>query len=603
MNHRFRLLLLAAVCLAGAIAPAAAQTTVANPDALFTQKDTPFTFSAAALTTNDVASAANGTNSYLAVSAVNLKSARGGAVGANRVWVNRHNGPVNNSFDTASAVATDNNGNIFVTGYSSGFQQDDYSTIAYSSSGVPLWTNHYNGSANGDDQASGVVVDGSGNVFVTGSSANEFGSSDFATVGYSSAGVPLWTNRYDGPSNLTEEAATIVVASNGNVIMTGRSDNGGGNWDSATVAYSGAGLPLWTNRYSPPTGGYPVSAVDRDGNVFVTGGGLSTVAYSSAGVPLWTNGYGGAGFARDVTVDDSGNVFVTGRAGIGYATMAYSGAGVPLWTNFYNGPGNSTDEAFAIVADHNGNVFVTGYSYGLGTDFDYATLAYSGNGVPLWTNRYSGPVFNWDQAYAIAVDGDGNVFVTGYSTGSSSTGQDFATVAYSSTGALLWVDRYNGPGSSSDVAFALAVDRNNDLYVVGRSYGGVSSYDYAIIKYAAATNSPFITYTPPPGFTGVDTFTYTVTDSLGSNATTTVTVVVVDSIGTPLVSAPANPASGVFQLNLAGAPGSNYVLQASSNLVEWRPIATNTAPASGLFPFSETLPNTATQRFFRVLKP
>ncbi len=46
----------------------------------------------------------------------------------------------------------------------------DYATIKYSSAGVPLWTNRYNGPANREDYAYAVAVDGSNNVIVTGSS-------------------------------------------------------------------------------------------------------------------------------------------------------------------------------------------------------------------------------------------------------------------------------------------------------------------------------------------------------------------------------------------------------------------------------------------------
>ena len=65
---------------------------------------------------------------------------------------------------------------------------------------------------------------------------------------------------------------------------------------------------------------------------------------------------------------------------------------MPLWTNRYNGPGNGNDYATAVAVDGSGNVFVTGYSHGSsGSYYDYATIAYSGAGVPLWTNRYNGP--------------------------------------------------------------------------------------------------------------------------------------------------------------------------------------------------------------------
>ncbi len=145
-----------------------------------------------------------------------------------------------------------------------------------------------------------------------------------------------------------------------------------------------------------------------------------------------------------MAVDGSGNVFVTGYSyDVGgdydYATIKYSGAGVPLWTNRYNGTGNRGDGATALAVDTSGNVFVTGNSPGA-ISSDYATIAYSSAGVALWTNRYNGTGNRGDGATALAVDTSGNVFVTGYSTGSGSV-YDYATIKYSAILPLLTVAR------------------------------------------------------------------------------------------------------------------------------------------------------------------
>ena len=147
---------------------------------------------------------------------------------------------------------------------------------------------------------------------------------------------------------------------------------------------------------------------------------------------MWTNRYNGPAsnhdFAFAVAVDRTGNVFVTGTSSVasgktGYATIAYSGAGVALWTNLYDG-----NTPTAVAADKSGNVFVTGYA---GAPYDYATVAYSGTGVPLWTNRYGGPANHDDYAYAMAVDDGGNVFVTGFAY-LSGFDPVYATIKYSS---------------------------------------------------------------------------------------------------------------------------------------------------------------------------
>ena len=418
-------------------------------------------------------------------------------------WTQHYNGPGNGA-DHATAVAVDTNGDLFVTGFSTGTGSSfDYATIKYSGTGAPLWTNRYNGPGNDSDSAYALAVDANGDVYVTGDSFSSSSSSDYATIKYSNAGVALWTNRYNGPGNGSDGAVAMALDSNGNVFVTGHSTSSGGSLDYATVKYSSTGVPLWTNRYNGPGNGTDQAtavAADSNGNAIVTGlspgnnfwPDYATIKYSSAGVPVWTNRYNGPANADDeafaVAADSSGNVFVTGYSsgsgsGYDYLTIKYSSAGVPLWTNRYNGFGGD-DAAHAIAVDGSGNVLVTGYSSGAASGYDFLTIKYSGAGVPLWTNRYNGPDNTTDQATALAVDGNGNVFVTGFSF-SSANGYEYATIAYSSTGAPLWTNRCNGPVDNPSYSkAALAVDRRGDVFMTGYSPGIGSSYDYIAIRYS-----------------------------------------------------------------------------------------------------------------------
>jgi len=88
------------------------------------------------------------------------------------------------------------------------------------------------------------------------------------------------------------------------------------------------------------------------------------------------------------------------------------------WVRRYNGPGNGDDGASAMAVDNSGNVYVTGGSRGSGTSTDYATIKYYPNGDTAWVKRYNGSRNASDRASAIAVDGFGNVYVTGTSYGS-----------------------------------------------------------------------------------------------------------------------------------------------------------------------------------------
>ena len=138
-----------------------------------------------------------------------------------------------------------------------------------------------------------------------------------------------------------------------------------------------------------------------------------------------------------------------GHFGNDYATVAYNAAtGTQLWVKRYNGPGNGDDVAKAVaVGPGGGTVFVTGYSKGATSGYDYATVAYNAaTGTQLWVKRYNGPGNGDDYATALAVSPAGARYIVTGSSSSKGEGPGYATVAYNAaTGRPLWLARYNGP--------------------------------------------------------------------------------------------------------------------------------------------------------------
>src|SRR5262249_26082198 len=140
----------------------------------------------------------------------------------------------------------------------------------------------------GTDAADNIAVDGSGNVYVTGSSEAGFGAANYATIKYAPDGTRLWVKRYSGPNNL-DIAQGLVLDANGNVYVTGESRNG--TFDYLTVKYDTDGNLLWeARRDSGGTDAGVAITTDASGYVYVTGkynNEIGTIKYDADGNELW----------------------------------------------------------------------------------------------------------------------------------------------------------------------------------------------------------------------------------------------------------------------------------------------------------------------------
>jgi len=131
-------------------------------------------------------------------------------------------------------------------------------------------------------------------------------------------------------------------------------------------------------------------------------------------------------------------------------------------------------------------VFVTGSSSGAAGDNDYATLAYDAStGAPLWLRRFDVPVdYSDDVATAVASTPDGSmVFVTGRSYGRSD--YDYVTVGYDATsGKPLGTRRYDARANGDEFACCLAVTQDGlEVIVSGYGDGLGTNWDYLSVAY------------------------------------------------------------------------------------------------------------------------
>ncbi|MGH2575145.1 MAG: SBBP repeat-containing protein, partial [Ignavibacteria bacterium] len=222
------------------------------------------------------------------------------------------------------------------TGYPGSPTSYDFVTIKYNSSGDSLWGRVYNGPDpnNPYDFAHAVAVDDTGNVYVTGWSDNENSGADYITFKYDANGNEKWMRRFNiggGGSSSYD----IDVDKSGNVYVTGTTSS-----NYTTVKYLNDGTFQWA-RTIPGVSFPPWNklALDTIGNVYVAANqqrgawsDLVIAKYNTNGLQQWLVLYPGSGTdygsPNDIFVDKLGFVYATGHGrgtgGQDYLTVKYS---------------------------------------------------------------------------------------------------------------------------------------------------------------------------------------------------------------------------------------------------------------------------------------
>lgn len=477
-------------------------------------------------------------------------------------WIRRHQASEHRG-STSKAIAAGQAGVIFVAGTvpNDRFGGFDVEIVAYSGAGVPLWTNRFDGGF--DDGAQSAQVGPQGTVYVLGSSSDGAHGYDMTLLAYSSEGHPLWTKWFDGRGHGLDSAQALAIdESTGNIVATGSSTDASGDSEYATVAYSPQGVCLWTNYYRASEPGNSLS--------------------------------------QDVGVDaQTGNVYVTGFSpGQGthqdYLTLAYSRFGVPLWTNRFDGLAHGEDFAMGLVTDGLGRVYVTGTA--TGNRFrDYATVAYDRDGAAMWTNWFDGSVNYHEEALGIAMGQDHRIYVTGVSGGFAS---ECVTIAYTAEGTALWTNRL-------DSAFrpaCLAVDDRGVVFVSGSHLGDCMTLSYSpsgAILWTHAYSGEGESY---------DEVKAMILDAQGNLFVTgTVAAGLVRSAWTTLKYSPramrlVDPRAGIagFQFNIYPGREGGYRIETSQDLVEWG-LWTNVNVSNTTIQLLDGTFTNGTRRFYRAL--
>jgi hypothetical protein len=365
----------------------------------------------------------------------------------------------------------------------------------------PLVYSTYIGGS-GNDEGYAIAVDGSGNAYVTGYTD----SPDYDVTPGAFQTTKSTTNSLERDVFVTKLNATGTVLVYSTYIGGSAGDYG------YAIAVDGSGNAYvtgwtWSTDYPVTPGAFQTTYEGREtADVFVTKLNETGTAlvYSTYIGGRWDEG------GHGIAVDGSGNAYVTGYTGSSnypvtpgafqtkkgggwdVFVMKLNATGTALVYSTYIG-GSGNDEGYAIALDGSGNAYVTGYTDSRNYDVtpgafqtknggrkDVFVTKLNATGTALVYSTYIGGG-NWDYGYAIAVDGSGYAYVTGYTFSNDypvtpgafqttykgwGAPPDVFVTKLNATGTAPVYSTYIG-GSGDEVGYAIAVDGSGYAYVTG----------------------------------------------------------------------------------------------------------------------------------------
>ena len=308
------------------------------------------------------------------------------------------------------AVNADTSGNIYVAGVTTTGEKDsmDYVLIKYAPDGTELWVKIIGGQSGKMDIPSAITTDAQGNVFVTGVSTGDSTLTDYLTLKLDkNNGNILWQERYDNQGFL-DIAVDIVVNDSGNIIIAGTSSSDTLSWDYKTLSYNGNdGNLIDANTISNGAVGFetPKAIVkDSDGNFYITGNydtiteeqNIKIIKLDAEFNILWSASYDGSGLEDDassIQLAPDGSIRVTG-----YATntnsqkelliLAYASNGDLLWEQRRR-PSNSIAHVIGkrSTVDESGSIYVAGEITN-GANSTTLVVKFDQSGRKRWEQRH-----------------------------------------------------------------------------------------------------------------------------------------------------------------------------------------------------------------------
>ena len=304
-----------------------------------------------------------------------------------------------------------------------------------------------------------------------------------------------WVYWYNGPGNSWDEASSLVYGADGNVYIAGMSTDSITSYDFTVISLFSTGILRWIYRDDGPG-----NDADRanslvygaDGNIYIAGMSCDIdTSYDFTVISListcnrrWEYRYNGQanewGEAYSLVYGADGNIYIAGyTTGIGtysdFTVISLTSAGTQRWV--YRHPGSVYDYANSLVYGSDGNIYIAGSSFGSGTG-NFTVISLTSTGTERWVNGVNGP---GNGANSLVYGSDGNIYIAGSSMGSG-TAADFTVMSLTSTGNNRWIRQYNGSGNGSGGAFSLVYGSDGNIYVAGGITDSTAFPDFTVIS-------------------------------------------------------------------------------------------------------------------------
>jgi len=362
---------------------------------------------------------------------------------------------------------------------------------------------------------SAATIDSEGALIVLGNTASfSNGQSQEFFFKFSPTGQRLCMRTFGQGEPLDTFGYSVTTDSSDNIYITGTTQTfGGEDYDVFLQAFTSSCNPLYSNVLQWAGQGNDIArgiAADSALEIYVTGsttsfaGGLSQIfllKYTTFDSELqfsktW-GGVRGNDYGSGVAVDNLGDEYVVGTTtsfGAGQADVVllkYDSSGNLLFQRTW-GTGPLNNYGTGVAVDSGGDIYVTGYTYGLGPNPGTSAvilLKYDQSGNLLFQKTWGG--IENDFGTGITVDLDGNVYVTGYTKSYSiNAGVPSAfLLKYDQVGNLLFQRIWGG--NRGDFAYAVGVDIQENAYVTGYTYSfgpNDQGANFFFLKYDSSGN-------------------------------------------------------------------------------------------------------------------